>query len=65
VDFGGRDVHRGHRFHGFGVAPLPIDEALDRKLGPSFRVVFGAKVLGESLIRRKNIIVNRRRDLVG
>ena len=52
MDVGGRDVDGGHRFHRFGVTPFPVSEAFDRKLGSSFRSVFGAQEFGEFLIRR-------------
>lgn len=54
MDVGGRDADGGHRFHGFGVAPFPVSEAFDRKVGSSFRIVLGAQELGELLVRREN-----------
>src|SRR5262245_64833901 len=65
MDFGRRDVDRGHLFHGFGIAPFPLSEAFYRKLGTSFRIVLGAQELGEFFIRRKHVLVNGLGDLVG
>src|SRR5215469_5506675 len=65
MDLGGRDVDCSHLFHRFGIAPFPVREGFDRKLGSSLRIVFSAQELGEFFIGGKYIVVDRLRDFVG
>src|SRR6516225_4097327 len=65
MDLGRGDVDRGHRFHGFGIAPLPVYEAFDRKLGTSFWRVLSAQKIRKLAVRRKHVVVDAFGDLAG
>src|SRR5437764_11169023 len=47
------------------IASFPVSKAFDRELWPSLWIIFGAQELGEFLIRRKDLVVNRLCALIG
>src|SRR5690349_17132773 len=47
MDIRGWNVDGRHRFHRFSIAPFPVCEAFDRKLGSSFWSVLGSLEIGE------------------